>query len=128
MLLKLITPEKILFSADITMVVIPGTEGDFGVLPGHAPFISTIRPGIITIDTADGTHRKVSVIGGIAEVVPDHCVILAENAEDCSAITLVDAQNRLQAAKTALVDAVSEQAQSDAEKKLALAEALVLAA
>ncbi len=59
------------------MVVVPGTEGDFGVLPGHAPLISSIRPGVITIDTADGKQRKIAVTGGIAEVVPERCTVLA---------------------------------------------------
>jgi len=77
MQLDIITPEKILFSATATMVVVPGTLGDFGVLEGHAPFISTIRPGVITIDTENGEKRLVSIIGGLAEVVPERCTILA---------------------------------------------------
>jgi F-type H+-transporting ATPase subunit epsilon len=77
---QLITPEKMLFSGEATMVVAPGTEGDFGVLTGHAPFISTLRPGEITIDLADGSQRKVPVAGGIAEVTPERCLLLIESA------------------------------------------------
>ena len=64
MQLQLITPEKILFSAEIVQVQIPGTLGEFGVLPGHAPFVSTIKPGVIGVDAADGSKRKIAVAGG----------------------------------------------------------------
>ncbi len=80
MLLNIITPEKTLFSAEASMVTIPGTEGEFGVLPRHAPFISSLKPGTITIDTADGKQQKIEVTGGFAEVVPERCTILAEVA------------------------------------------------
>ena len=75
---QIITPERTLFSAEAAMVTIPGTEGEFGVLPGHAPFISTLRPGTITIDTADGKQQTIEVSGGFAEVTPEHCTVLAE--------------------------------------------------
>jgi len=125
--LDIITPEKILFSAEAEMVVVPGTEGDFGVLPGHASFISTIRPGVITIDTVGSGQRKVAIVGGIAEVVPERCTILAETAEECTSLSNVDAVIRRDAAKTTLDNATNDDARRDAEKKLALAEAVVLA-
>ncbi len=80
MQLHIITPEKTLFSAEAAMVVVPGTEGDFGVLPGHAPFISSLKPGVITIDTEGGKQQKIAVMGGFAEVVPERCTVLAETA------------------------------------------------
>ena len=80
MQLQLITPEKIFFEGEVTQVNIPGTEGDFGVLPGHAAFVSTIREGEIVIDLASGETRRVSVTGGIAEVTPEKCVVLADSA------------------------------------------------
>lgn len=126
--LSIITPEKILFSAEAEMVVVPGTLGVFGVLPGHAPFVSTIRPGVIVIDTAENAQRKVAIVSGIAEVVPEHCTILAEIAEECTSLTPADAQARLEAAKTTMETAITDDARKDAEKKLALAETLVLAA
>lgn len=126
--LSIITPEKILFSASATQVVIPGTLGDFGVLPGHAPFISTIRPGVITIDTAEGTQRKIAIIGGIAEVNPESCTILAESAEECTGWGASEiATRKLEAEKT--IEIASTEANVElAEKKLALAEAVELAA
>jgi len=76
--LSIITPEKTLFSAEARMVTIPGTEGEFGVLPRHAPFISSLRPGAITIDTTDGKQQTIEITGGFAEVTPERCTVLAE--------------------------------------------------
>jgi len=128
MQVNIITPEKTLFSADAEMVTIPGTEGDFGVLPGHAPFISTIRPGIITINLPGGQVRKLAIISGIAEAVPERCTVLAETAEECTDITPAEIQTRLDAAKSALSDAVTDKERETAEKQFALAQALALAA
>ena len=124
MQLDIILPEKTLFSAEAEMVVVPGTEGDFGVLSGHAPFISTIRPGVLTIDTADGKQQRIAIMGGIAEVVPERCTILAETALDCSTLTAEDAQTRLADARTELEDSTDEPARRTALKKLAFAEAV----
>ena len=65
----LVSPEKLLFSGEVDQVDIPGTEGDFGVLAGHAPTVSALRPGIMTI-TANGQPQRVVVLGGFAEVAP----------------------------------------------------------
>lgn len=77
---QLITPEKILFEGDVAFVQVPGTEGDFGVLPGHAPFVSTIREGVIEIESADGDKKTFTVTSGIAEVVPERITLLVEAA------------------------------------------------
>src|SRR6202051_858664 len=63
----LVSPEKLAFSGHVDQVDIPGVEGDFGVLAGHAPVVATIRPGILTVNTG-GTHQKIIVLGGLAEV------------------------------------------------------------
>jgi F-type H+-transporting ATPase subunit epsilon len=78
--LELVTPERLLLSEAVDMVVVPGTEGNFGVLPGHAPLISTIRPGTIDIYQGRAIARRIFVIGGIAEVTPERCTILADEA------------------------------------------------
>jgi F-type H+-transporting ATPase subunit epsilon len=77
---ELVTPERLLVLQPVDMVVVPGTEGNFGVLPGHAPLISTIRPG--TIDIYDGRTvvERIFVVGGIAEVTPERCTVLADEA------------------------------------------------
>ena len=63
----LVSPEKLAFSGEVDQVDVPGVEGDFGVLAGHAPVVAAIRPGILTI-TAGGTRQKVIVLGGVAEM------------------------------------------------------------
>ena len=79
---ELVTPEKLLRSEEVQMVVVPGTEGDFGVMEGHAPYMSTLRDGEIAIyRTWPGEPEKVAVQGGFAEVSENGLTVLAENAE-----------------------------------------------
>ena len=77
---ELVSPERLLLSEMVEMVVIPGAEGNFGVLPGHAPLISTIRPGMIEIYEGRTVVRRLFVVGGIAEVTPERCTVLADAA------------------------------------------------
>ncbi|KQU62002.1 MULTISPECIES: ATP synthase F1 subunit epsilon [Sphingomonas] len=78
---ELVTPEKLLRSEEVHMVVVPGTEGDFGVLEGHAPFMSTVRDGIISIYRSQGgTPETVAIKSGFAEVNAKGLTILAEHA------------------------------------------------
>ncbi len=81
---ELVTPEKMLFSGEATMVEAPGAEGDFGVLPMHAPIVSLLREGAVTIHSA-GTKVVFEVTGGTAEVNESGIVILAESAEEVAA-------------------------------------------
>ena len=75
----LVSPEKLSFSGEVDQVDIPGVEGDFGVLAGHAPVVAAIRPGILTITTG-GTHEKVIVLGGLAEMSEKGLTVLADVA------------------------------------------------
>jgi F-type H+-transporting ATPase subunit epsilon len=75
----LVSPEKLAFSGDVDQVDIPGVEGDFGVLAGHAPVVAAIRPGILTVTTG-GSHEKIIVLGGIAEVSEKGLTVLADVA------------------------------------------------
>jgi F-type H+-transporting ATPase subunit epsilon len=77
---ELVTPERLLLSEMVEMVVVPGTEGNFGVLPGHAPLISSIRPGTIDVYEGQIVTRRIFVISGIAEVTPERCTVLADEA------------------------------------------------
>ena len=86
----LVSPEKLLFSGEVEQVDIPGTEGDFGVLAGHAPLVSIIRPGILTV-RANGSEQKIVVFGGFAEVSAKGLTVLADvavAAEDIDQATL----------------------------------------
>jgi F-type H+-transporting ATPase subunit epsilon len=78
---ELVTPEKLVRSESVHMVVVPGTEGDFGVLEGHAPFMSTIRDGVISVYTsANGQPETIAIRGGFAEVNDKGLTVLAEHA------------------------------------------------
>jgi F-type H+-transporting ATPase subunit epsilon len=77
---ELVSPERLILSTEVEMVVVPGTEGNFGVLPGHAPLISTIRPGTIDIYEGGAVTERIFIVGGIAEVTPERCTVLADEA------------------------------------------------
>jgi F-type H+-transporting ATPase subunit epsilon len=75
----LVSPEKLAFSGEVDQVDVPGVEGDFGVLAGHAPVVAAIRPGILTV-TSGGTHQKIIVLGGLAEMSDNGLTVLADVA------------------------------------------------
>ena len=78
---ELVTPEKLVMSEDVYMVVVPGTEGEFGVLAGHAPYMSTLRDGDLAVyRTASANPEKIPVSGGFAEVSERGLTVLAESA------------------------------------------------
>ncbi len=77
---ELVTPERMVLSEPVDMVVVPGVEGDFGVLPGHSLLISTIRPGTIAVYQGQSVTRRIFVVGGFAEVTPERCTVLADDA------------------------------------------------
>jgi len=82
---ELVTPERLLVSEPVEMVVVPGTEGNFGVLPGHAPLITELGVGVLAYRTASAT-RYLTIIEGYAEVLPDRVIILAEISEKAEEI------------------------------------------
>jgi F-type H+-transporting ATPase subunit epsilon len=105
---ELVSPEKILVSEDVDMVVVPGTEGYFGVLPGHAPLISSIRPGTIDVYEGKTIAERIFVAGGFAEVTNKRCTVLADEAIRLAAIDrpaveaeLADAKARISALQAA---------------------------
>ena len=75
----LVSPEKLAFSGEVDQVDVPGVEGDFGVLAGHAPIVATIRPGILTV-MSGGTQQKIIVLGGLAEMSDKGLTVLADVA------------------------------------------------
>jgi F-type H+-transporting ATPase subunit epsilon len=76
---EFVSPESVLFSGDVDQVDLPGIEGDLGVLPGHAPIVTLLRPGIVTI-IREGQREPVVVVGGFAEMGPGGLTVLAERA------------------------------------------------
>jgi F-type H+-transporting ATPase subunit epsilon len=77
---EFVSPENVLFSGDVDQVDLPGIEGDLGVLPGHAPMVTTLRPGVVTI-FREGRRESVVVVGGFAEMGPVGLTVLADRAE-----------------------------------------------
>jgi F-type H+-transporting ATPase subunit epsilon len=83
---ELVSPEKLLLSEAVDMVVVPGTEGNFGVLAGHSLLISTVRPGIIDVYEGNEISERIFVSGGFAEVTAERCTVLADEAVPLSAL------------------------------------------
>lgn len=112
---ELVSPEKLLKSADVDMVVVPGTEGDFGVLPMHAPVVSTLRTGIIEVHN-DSEQEKLLVVGGFAEVNADGLTILAEQATSLSDVDRAAYEAKLKNLDEDVQDAKDDDTRARAEK------------
>lgn len=126
---ELVSPERLLRSGDVHMVVVPGAEGDFGVLAGHAPFMSTIRPGAIEVyETASSPATRIFIDGGFAEVNDSGLTILAENAVPVAEIKADEVSKRLSDAREDVRLAKSDVERAVAEKQVARYEAMQAAA
>jgi F-type H+-transporting ATPase subunit epsilon len=105
---ELVTPERMVVSEEAAQVVVPGTEGAFTVLPGHAPVISSLRPGVINATLGDGRNVRAFVKGGFAEVDADHLVILAERALNVDKMDASTISEELQAAEAEFSSAAAD--------------------
>ena len=93
----LVSPENLIFNEEVGMIIVPGKDGDFGVLPGHSKLMSSLRPGRIMIYSEDKNLLKsFFVSGGFAEVNPEKCIILAESVDDMSVLDKSIIQNSIQ--------------------------------
>jgi len=99
---ELVSPERLLLSEPVDMAVIPGSEGDFGVLAGHSLLISTLRPGVIEVWQGEIVTNRLFVVGGFAEVTDTRCTVLADEAVPVDEINAADAQAAFEAARDAL--------------------------
>lgn len=127
---ELVSPERVLASEDVDMVVLPGEEGDFGVLAQHAPVLSLLRPGVIATYQGDRPQRRIFVAGGFAEVNERGCIVLAEQAEPVEEINRGAAEQAVRDAEEDLADAKSptEHDRERLERAVAVARARVEAA
>jgi F-type H+-transporting ATPase subunit epsilon len=116
---ELVSPEKILVSEEVDMVVVPGTEGNFGVLPGHAPFISSIRPGTIDIYAGREIAERIFVASGFAEVTNKRCTVLADEAVRVAALDHAQVEAELEQRKSelALVQGMADPARLRAAER-----------
>ena len=120
---ELVSPERLLVSEPVAMVVVPGSEGDFGVLPRHAPLIATVRPGTISVyETRAEVSRRIFVAGGFAEVVGDRCTVLVEEAIPVEELDRATVEQTLREAREDASDAKDDQERSDANKRIKIAE------
>ena len=121
---RLVMPERELLATEADMVVVPGSEGDFGVLHGHAPLISTVRPGVLEVVQGNKVEQRFIVVGGFAEVTAETCTVLANEAMPFESVTAEQLAEREKAAERDLVDAATDAERAAAEKDLAIAKDL----
>jgi F-type H+-transporting ATPase subunit epsilon len=125
--LEIVSPEKLLLSRPVDMVVIPASEGDMGVLEGHAPMIVMLRGGVISLYEGDRVTDTLFVAGGFAEVTPDRCTVLANEVAPLAELSKAEGERRLAEAESQLgqVDATDIVAEELALERAQSARALV---
>ncbi len=115
---ELVSPEKLLFSGQVEQVVVPGAEGEFTMLKDHAPMMSLLRPGVVTVSESAGKSQRLFVRGGFADVSPKGLTILAEEAVPVEQIDAARMDAQIRDAEEDLADAKSDAAKSEAQTKL----------
>jgi F-type H+-transporting ATPase subunit epsilon len=114
---ELVSPERLLFAGEVTQVDVPGEEGEFGVLAGHAPYIATLKPGLLTIH-GDGAPQRIVVRGGFAEVSPTGLTVLAEQATLVAEIDPAAIAQSIKDAEEDVADADNDAARDKARERL----------
>lgn len=125
---ELVSPERLLLSQQVDMVVVPGAEGDFGVLPRHAPLISTLRPGVIRVFEGREVKERIFVAGGFAEVTPERCTVLAEEAQRVGDIDTGKVDQELKDLGEDLADAKTDEEKAAIAKRIVVRQAMRAAA
>ncbi len=124
---ELVAPERLLLSRAVDMVVIPGAEGDLGVLAQHAPMISTVRPGIIAVFEDGEVTERIFVAGGFAEITQKRCTVLADEAMPVDEIDRAQTEQEIRDLREDVAVAEDEAERRKAERALAIAEARLAA-
>ncbi|HEX4766709.1 MAG TPA: F0F1 ATP synthase subunit epsilon [Lichenihabitans sp.] len=117
-LFELVSPEKLLFTGEVEEVVVPGTEGEFTVLKDHAPLMSTLKPGVVTVGETAGKRTRLFVRGGFADVAPTGLTILAEMAVPVEELDAAKIEAEMQDAREDVADAPSDESRRLAQEKL----------
>ena len=120
----LVSPERLLVSGDAKSVLVPGSEGDFVVLPGHAPVLATLRPGLLDLVTGEGEEKRFFVRGGFAEAGPTSLTVLAQQAIDLDALDPAWLAEQIQNAREDVADAKDAETRHRAETTLEQLEAI----
>ena len=124
---ELVSPEKLLLSREVDMVVIPGAEGDMGVLPQHSSAITTVRPGTIVVYEGGAVTDRIFIAGGFAEVSDNRCTVLAEEAMPVEDIDKASAEQALSDARDYVGAAENDSQRNAAETAATVAEAKIQA-
>jgi F-type H+-transporting ATPase subunit epsilon len=122
---ELVTPEKLVKSEPVEMVVVPGSEGDMGVLPGHSLLVGTVRPGLLVVYEGGKPVDRLFVAGGMVDISPERCTVLAVEARPLAEFGRAEAEARLARAREALGDAETDAARAVAERRIYVAETLL---
>ena len=115
---ELVSPARLLFSGEVASVTIPGTEGDMGIFPGHAPVLSTLRPGVVTVYKDGGATDRIFVRGGFAEVNPKGLTVLAEVAIPMAELDAATLAAQIKDAEEDVADAKDDEARRRASENL----------
>lgn len=120
---ELVSPERLLASKAVDMVVVPGGDGDFGVLPGHSPLLSTVRAGVILVYDGREVSDRIFVAGGFAEVTRERCTVLAEVAMPVSEIDTGRTEQDLRDARDDVATATNDHERDNANRRADVAQA-----
>jgi F-type H+-transporting ATPase subunit epsilon len=125
---ELVSPEALVLSVEADMVVVPGAEGDFGVLPRHSRLISTVRPGVINVYQGNAVDQRIFVSGGFAEVTPERCTVLATEALEISDIDRDAVEAEIRDLNDDLSDAASDEEKGKIQSAIVIAQSKLAAA
>ena len=115
---ELVSPERLLVSEQVESVVIPGAEGEMTVMAHHAPVMTTIQPGVVTVKATSGQEERYVVFGGFADILSTGCTLLAESAVAVKDIDRADVARRIQEAREDAADAKDDASRTKAEQFL----------
>ena len=116
---ELVSPERLLVSEEVESVVLPGSEGEMTVLAQHAPVMSTVKPGVVTVKPASGAEQRYVVFGGFVDILPESCTLLAESAVAVADVKRDDIARRIEAARAEAAEARDDHSRTKAEQYLA---------
>lgn len=115
---ELVSPEKLVLAGDVQQVLVPGTEGDMGILPGHAPLMTTIRPGVLEVTMRLGTAKRFYIRGGFAEINPVQITVLAQQSIDLDDLSAARLGIEIRNLEEDVADAKTDNARLKAETAL----------
>lgn len=122
----LASPEKVLFNQEVTMVVIPGLKGDIGVLPHHAPLLTLLRPGVITVYEESKILVRIFVDGGFSEITPERCIALVTEGTPLEALDKASLEMKIKNLLEDVSDSKTPEERIEADRNLEIARAKLM--